>query len=85
MSVFFFLVSPYNPYRKLHLLFGMGFGVQLGDTAVENVVPAHLEKSGKLLVVGAWNIAEEIVFAVVVEYYLHGVWVVRVGNFALKT
>jgi len=38
---------------QVYLTFGVRFGVDLADAALEEVCPAHVEEDGQLLIVGA--------------------------------
>ena len=63
----------------------MFLGGDAADTAVEEVVVAHVEEGGETAVVAAGDVAEEEVLAVAVEDDLHGLGVVAVVGLALQT
>jgi len=77
------LLPPY-PHRQLHLLLGMFFGTETADTTVKKVIMSHIEEGGETAVVATGYVAEEEVFAVVVEDDLHGLGVVAVVGLALQ-
>ena len=69
---------------QLHLLLGVGVGADLGDAAIEEVSPTHVEEDGELLIVGAGDVADvaELLFALVVIADGNGIGVVAVVGFA---
>ena len=71
---------------QLYLPFGVGVGAELGDAAIEEVAPAHVEEDGELFVVGAGDVAyvAELLFALVVVVHGNGIGVVTVVGFAYE-
>ena len=72
--------------HQLHLPFGVGVGADLGDAAIEEVSPTHVEEDGELLIVGAGDVADvaELLFALVVVAHGNGIGVVTVVGFAYE-
>ena len=64
----------------------VGVGAELGDAAIEEVAPAHVEEDGELFVVGAGDVADvvELLFALVVVAHGNGIGVVAVVGFAYE-
>ena len=70
--------------HQLHLLLGVGVGAELGDAAIEEVAPAHVEEDGELFVVGAGDVADvvELLFALVIIAHGNGIGIVAIVGFA---
>lgn len=76
---------PQNADGEVHLILGVGVGVDAADDATEGTVPSHLQEVGNGAVVAAGDVTEEVILAVLVEDDLHGVGVVGVVHLALET
>ena len=72
---------------QVYLTFGVRFGVDLADAALEEVRPAHVEEDGELLIVVAGDVADEYRFVrlFVVIYHSHSIGVVPIVGFAYET
>lgn len=76
---------PQDADGEVHLILGVGVGVEAADDATEGTVPSHLQKVSDGAVVAAGDVTEEVILAVLVEDYLHGIGIVGVVHLALET